>query len=30
MKNVDAAAKAAIAPLFPECAPNEYQGAAVE
>ena len=30
MMNVDAAAKAAISPIFPECAPNVYEGTALE
>ena len=30
MMNVDAAAFAAISPIFPECAPNVYEGHALE
>lgn len=30
MMNVDAAAFAAISPIFPECAPNVYKGRALE
>lgn len=30
MMNVDAAAMAAISPIFPDCAPNEYHGDALE